>query len=162
MKNILSANHASRITHHASPGVELISLISALLFLGLSPTAHANVYATNLRLNGGITNFTLSPTGTVSISYLLNEAATAGVKIEINNGATSIRIINLTNGSPGTLRGTNVVVWDGKDGNSNAPSGGTYSISATPAAVGYNDWTQISDDANLGNYVWEPRGIAVN
>src|SRR3989442_15679660 len=105
MKNILSANHASRtrrvevrrrrVTHHASPGAELISLVIVLLFLGLSATAHANLYATNLRLNGGITNFTLSPTGTVSISYLLNEAATAGVKIEINNGATSVRTINL-------------------------------------------------------------------
>jgi len=131
------------------------------LGLALTPSAHANVYATNLRLNGGVTNVSLGNNG-ISLTYILNESASAGVKIEIKTGTNTVRTIGITNSSPGTLRGTNMVVWDGKDDSSNNVTSGTYSISVTAAATGYDDWTQISDDANPGNYVWDPRGIAVN
>jgi hypothetical protein len=39
---------------------------------------------------------------------------------------------------------------------------GNYSIWITAAASGYADWTQNTADTNSGNYVWIPRGIAVN
>jgi hypothetical protein len=133
----------------------------ALICLALAPDVRGNVYATNLRLNGAISNVNLGNNG-VSITYILNEAATGGVKLQVKAGTNTVRTIALTNGSPGTLRGTNLVVWDGKDDGSNAIPNGSYSISVTASAMGHNEWTQISDDQNAGNYVWDPRGIAIN
>jgi hypothetical protein len=123
----------------------------------------ANVYPTQVVLNGGYTNQSIAPGGNVTIGYTLNELASAGVTITIQStNRVTLRTIALTNGAAGTMRGTNRIVWDGKDDNgSNAPTG-SYSVSVTAAATGYGDWTQTSDDLNPGNYVYEPRGIAVN
>ncbi len=133
-----------------------------ILQLLLSNNLWANIYPTNLRFNGGTTNVQVGIFTNLNIAYILNEPASAGVTITINSGATILRTINLTNPSPGTLRGTNLVAWDGKDTNGISVGPGTYTISITAATTGYEDWTQISDDANPGNYVWEGRGIAVN
>src|SRR5205807_6312428 len=65
-------------------------------------------------------------------------------------------------GAPGTLRGTNVVVWNTTDDNSTPVSQGTYGIAITAAALGYSGWTQITLDEADGNAVWEGRGIAVD
>jgi hypothetical protein len=130
-----------------------------LLQVLLSSTGWANIYATNIRFNGGTTN--LGVPGLINIGYILNEPASR-VTITINSGATTVRTIALTNPSPGTLRGTNLVAWDGKDSNGTNVGAGTYTVSITAATDGYEDWTQISDDANPGNYVWEGRGIGVN
>jgi hypothetical protein len=132
-----------------------------LVHLLLSMNIWANVYPTNIRFNEGATNVTGSALTNVNISYILNEPAT-NVIITINSGAATVRTINLTNPSPGTLRGTNLVAWDGKDTNGVTVGNGNYTLSITAKTDGYEDWTQISDDANLGNYVWEGRGIAVN
>lgn len=121
----------------------------------------ANVYATNLRFNGGTTNVTVPAVTNISITYILNEDALRGVAINISSGATPLRTINLTNPSPGTLRGTNLVAWDGKDTNGVSVGPGTYTISITASTSGYEDWTKISTDAE-GNYVWEGQGIGVN
>src|SRR5262249_15966549 len=75
---------------------------------------------------------------------------------------TLVRTITLPGGGAGTFRGSNAVIWNGKDNASNAIASGTYSVNVTPAAFGYSDWTQISDDFSEGSYVYEPRGIAVN
>src|SRR5260221_13782550 len=83
----------------------------------LTNKVQANVYATNLRFNGGMTNVTVPAVTNINITYILNEDAVRGVTININSGATPLRTINLTNPNPGTLRGTNLVTWDGKDTN---------------------------------------------
>src|SRR5262249_52327718 len=84
------------------------------------------------------------------------------VTINITSGATIIQTITLTNPSPGTLKGTNLVVWDGTDLNGTNVGMGSYSVSITASTDGYNDWTRTSDDSDSVNYVWEARGIAVN
>jgi hypothetical protein len=133
-----------------------------LLCLGLASDARANVYATNIRLNNGTTNVALPFGGSVRISYILNEPATAGVAISVKSGSSLLRTITLTNGNAGTLRGTNAVVWDGEDSNGNTVSGATFSINITASSTGHGGWTQISDDTVPGAYVFEPTGIAVN
>jgi hypothetical protein len=135
-------------------------LVLAGLWLGSVATLRANVYATNIRLNGGTNNVAI--TGSVSISYILNEPATAGVRIDISSGTNIVRSLILSNGVPGTLLGSNSVSWDGKDGTGASVPLGTYSISITAAAAGYGGWTQISNDSNPNKYVYSPGGIAVN
>lgn len=135
-----------------------------LLIIALAPaTSRANVYATNIRLNGGLTNIAI-PAGTnLTISYTLNEPAILGVSININSGATTVRTISLANPGPGTLQGTNSVAWDGRNNSSNPVAGGVYSVSITAASSGYTNWTQTTSETNdFEFHVWEPRGIAVN
>ena len=156
--------------HHFSTNALVRSLIIRvglwiaflLLHALLTPCVRANVYATNVRLNGSTSNTFVVALTNLNINYILNEPATAGVTIKITSGATTIRTITLTHPNPGTLAGANAVVWDGKNDGGIAVEPGTYGISITASATGYEDWTQISDDGNLGNYVWEARGIAVN
>src|ERR1035437_1592220 len=124
------------------------------------PSARANVYATNIRLNGGTNNVSGASGGSVTISYLLNEDATAGVAIDIKSGAVTVRTISIAGGNPGATRGANSVIWDGKDNSSNNVPAGAYTVQITAAAAGYDDWTQISVD--LSNYVYRPTGMAVN
>jgi hypothetical protein len=141
----------------------LFNVLTLLTLLTLIPTrSQANVYATNIRFNGGLTNIVI-PAGTnVAITYSLNENATLGVTININAGATTVRTITLTSPGPGTLQGSNYVVWDGRN-NSSSLVGGLFSVSITAASSGYTNWTQTSPETNDFEYhVWEPRGIAVN
>jgi hypothetical protein len=143
----------------AFPANSFLSVLTFFTLLTLVPTrSQANVYATNIRLNGGLTNIVV-PAGTnVAITYSLNESATLGVIININSGATTVRTLTLTNPGPGTLQGSNYVVWDGRNNSSNIV-GGLFSVSITAASSGYTNWTQNSSETND---VWEPRGIAVN
>src|ERR1035438_8636312 len=97
----------------------------ALALTALAPSAHANVYATNIKINGGITNLSVQPGTNVSISYILNEPASAGVTVKVLSGATPVRTISIANG-PGATRGTNTVVWDGKDNGGNNVVVGNY------------------------------------
>jgi len=140
----------------------IASVCLAISLWGCSFPARANVYPTNLRLNGGTTNATLAYGGAAAIGYLLNEPATAGVAVHIKSGATTIRTLTLAGGGPGTARGTNSVTWNGRDNASNTVPAGAYTIHVTTAANGHGDWTQISNDLDPGRYVYEPRGIAVN
>lgn len=141
---------------------KLAALLLTLLPL-LPLRSHANVYATNVRLNGGVTNIVAAAVTNLGISYTLNEPATLGIAININSGATSVRTITLTNPGPGTLQGSNYVAWDGRNNASNSVPGGTYSVSLTAASSGYTNWTQTSSDNNNFEYrVWFPKGIAVN
>jgi len=133
----------------------LVTLLSSFL-----PKASANVYATNLRINGGTTNVSSPAGGNVTLSYILNEPASGGVVIAIKSGTNTVRTITFTNEAPGTLRGTNSIVWDGTNDAGQPVADGTYTFSVTAASVGYFDWTQISNDAS--NYVWQSRGIAVD
>jgi hypothetical protein len=139
-------------------------VVMLLTLLTLLPTrSHANVYATNIRLNGGLTNIVVPGVTNLGISYSLNEGETLGVTININSGAATVRTLTLTNPGPGTLQGSNYVIWDGRNDASNAVSGGVYSVSITAASSGYTNWTQTSSETNDVEYhIWQPRGIAVN
>src|SRR6266446_5334600 len=121
-----------------------LSAAAMLVFLLLVRSACANVYATNVRLNGGATNIVMATATNIDISYILNEAATAGVVININLGDATVRTINLTNPSPGTVLGTNIVAWDGKDDGGTDVGPGLYAVSITASANGYDEWTAIS------------------
>ncbi len=145
-----------------SSGKLCFSLLCAGLAAFCPWRARANVYATNLKLNGGTNDVALAQGSTVTLSYLLNEPATSGTAITIQNGATTVRTITVVAGQPGNLAGTNSVSWDGLDNSGRPVPGGAYSISVTAEATGFTNWTQTSSDTNAGNYVYQPRGIAVN
>jgi len=135
-------------------------LVAGSLLLGVS--SHANVYATNIRLNDTQTGDVNTTQGSsVSISYLLNDNATAGVTIKILSGTTAVRTINILTGA-GTVKGSNSVAWDGKNDSAQNVPAGSYSVSVTAAHSGYSDWTQISDDNAASSYCNRPRGIAIN
>ncbi|HSU55900.1 MAG TPA: hypothetical protein VLT36_17725, partial [Candidatus Dormibacteraeota bacterium] len=140
------------------------ALLFAILIAAFSSplAARANVYASNVRVNGGTTNVALAAGGTVTVSYTLNEPATLGVAIDFKIGASTVRSIIVTNGGPGALQGTNSVVWDGKDGGGSPVGGGTYTVNVTPAASGYTNWAQISSDSRTNNQITAPRGVSVN
>lgn len=143
--------------------VTVIAGVTVLLAtFSSAPSARANVYATNIKIAGQQTDTVTVPQGSpATITYILNEDATAGVTVKILSGSTVVRTISIPSGS-GTIKGSNSVVWDGKDGNGIIAPLGTYSLSITPAAVGYTNWTQISDDNAPSSYCWRPRGVAVN
>ena len=128
--------------------------------LVVMPAAHANVFASNLRLDGGITNVSAAPGELVEISYLLNEPASGGVTVEVLSGTTVTRKVVLPPNGPGALGGTNSVWWDLRDSSSNAVPGGEYRIRITAVAQGYTNWNQVSLDSDPNTYVYFGRGIS--
>jgi hypothetical protein len=124
--------------------------------------ARANVYATNLRVNHSINNASFAPGNSVEISYILNEPASDGVTIQLWSNTNVIKTFEISSDSSGALRGTNSVFWDGTDANGDPVVEGIYSVTINARSIGYDDWTQTTDDSNDGNFVFEPRGIAVN
>jgi hypothetical protein len=161
MTPLIHSNELFR-PHPVKQFVRPLGLLSILLLLSHEFSAKANVYATNVKINGGFTNVSLTTPGSVQISYILNEPASGGVTVRVLSGSNAVRTISLSAGAAGTLRGTNSIIWDGT-GNNFVPVGaGTYSVAITAAAVGYSSWTQITDDGTNGNNVWEGRGITVD
>lgn len=141
----------------------------ALFALAFCPAhrACANVYATNIRIQGSVSNTATGatvflPCNTVQISYLLNEPADAGVVVEILSGANVLWTKAIAGGSPVTLRGMNSLIWGGTNNSGISVPLTNDSVRITAASVGYGEWTQITDDFNAGNYAYQPRGIAVN
>ncbi len=126
------------------------------------PSARANVFASNVKINGGMTNISVAQGTSLSISYILNEPSSSGVTIKILSGANPVRTISIAAGGAGTLRGTNTVAWDGKNESSANVPPGSYTVSITAASAGYSGWTITTDDNNEGNYSWYPMGIAVD
>lgn len=153
-------NNISGLRLHSLRDGATATFLAFLLIELTAGVVRANVYPTNVRLNGSSSNVVAG--ANLTISYRLNEAASAGVTIAINSNITTLRTISLAGGGPGTARGTNSVVWDGKDNSSNNVAPGNYSVHVTAAADGHPDWTQISNDGEEGNYVYWPVGIAVN
>jgi hypothetical protein len=141
---------------------------ATLLLLVLSllpPSARANVYATNIKLNGGTANLNVSPGAGVTISYILNEPASLGVTVNILSTSNVVRSLVFAPNTPGARLGTNAVVWDGKDAGSNNVATGTYSVSIAARASGYTNWTQLTTDSVDGprsTWVNLGRGIAVD
>jgi hypothetical protein len=134
----------------------------ALILKGLTFSAQANVYASNVQLNGGATNLTVPPGTAVTVSYILNEPASLGVTLNVESGTTVIRTLRLAAGNPGTLAGSNSIEWDGLDSSSNQVPTGTYSFTITAHSSGYAAWTQITDDNNPANSFGDAHGIAVD
>jgi hypothetical protein len=141
----------------------IVAVIAILLGFSFLPTsARANVYATNVRLDGGTTNLSVASGESVAISYVLNEPASLGVTVNITATNGLIRSLFFPPGQNGAARGLNQVVWDGKDSGASNPGGGTYSVSITAASSGYLDWTHISVNPYTPWEVWDGRGIAVD
>lgn len=141
----------------------LTGLALALALATTSPTAHANVYATNIKINGTLTGAAPVFEGSgATITYILNEPASLGLAIQIYSGATLVRTIAIAGGSVGTIRGLNSVVWDGKDDSDAVVGPGNYTVSITAGSNGYLEWTQINDPADPGYTVYWPSGIVVD
>jgi hypothetical protein len=134
-----------------------IALVVLLLFCWCAGSARANVYATDIRLNGSFKPAILLPGSNLTISYILNDTATGGVWVQIYSGTNVIETLASTNGDAGTNAGSNTAMWD--DVTNLAE--GVYSVSITAMSVGYDSWTNITDDGPDFS-VDVPRGITVN
>jgi hypothetical protein len=119
------------------------------------------VYATDIRLNGSQNAGVIVPGAQMAISYILNDNASAGVSVRIGSGTNAVNTITAPAGSVGTQVGLNFVNWGGtNDSGANVPPG-VYTVSITAASLGYDDWTNITDDGT--NFLAPgPRGIDVN
>jgi hypothetical protein len=124
----------------------------------LSPfSGRANVYATDIKVNGGFQTITNAGAASVTITYRLNQPATLGVTVAIWQGTSQIATI-----AGGTAMGLNTVVW-GLTNNSGSTVGvAAYSVSVSAAASGFPLWQQISVDTNSGMPAFYPLGIAVD
>jgi hypothetical protein len=110
---------------------------AAVLAVALSagPRARANVFASNVKLNGNLSSVTNSSGTPVTISFILNEPASLGTTIKVLSGVTVVDTISVASGNSGTLRGTNAVVWGGTNSLGQNVGGGTYSVSISPAST---------------------------
>ena len=141
----------------------LLALAIALALAALTGSAHANVYATNIKVNGSTNSPTVFPGNDVSHQLHPERACfRRSDDPDLSSGSTVVRSMAVAAGNPGTLRGANTVTWNGRDNAGNPVAGGDYSCSITAAATGYAVWTQTTSDTNPGNQVWEPWGLAVN
>ena len=134
-------------------------LVVALLLLCGCLSGRANVYATNIKLNGSTNNAAIAPAemaGAVRISYILNEPAT-NVFLQIYSGATVVWADNLA----GTNAGSNSMVWGGTNLAGKTVAAGAYQISITASSAGYPAWTNITDDSASFHVLWAS-GISVN
>src|SRR5438045_298423 len=100
---------------HSPYALAIGTLTLALSCLVCARPAQANVYATNIKLNGSLSSVNVSAGTTVNISYILNEAASLGATIKILSGSIVVRTITVAGGNPGASRGANSVAWDGKN-----------------------------------------------
>ena len=138
---------------------KFLVLVSAAVLV--APIARGNIYVTDLRLNG-VESLSIGVGTDVNITYVLNEPATLGVTINIVSGTNLVRTISAAPGAQGALLGRNLLVWNGDNSSGFPALSGQYTVSVTAAANGFTNWTQISQDTNAGNYVFDPRGLAVN
>jgi hypothetical protein len=140
-------------------------LLASLAILATSaPSARANVYASNIKLNGVLSGSASVGVGSgATITYILNDAATAGVSVKILLAGVAVRTINIAAGNPGTTRGLNTVNWDGNNDVAVPVPPGTYSVSVNAGHNGYSHWTPITHDTDPGNSAahW-PDGLAVD
>lgn len=146
---------------NSRPGMKLschsqIALVGLLFCLCALPVK-ANVYATDIRLNGSLQPVIILPGGNLTISYILNDTASGGVWVWIYYGTNLVKTLASTNGTAATNTGLNSAVWNGPTN----LAAGVYTVSITAASAGYATWTNITDDGpNFSVAV--PRGISVN
>ncbi|MGP8200708.1 MAG: hypothetical protein ACLQU4_14525 [Limisphaerales bacterium] len=132
-------------------------LALALAFISSTLTARANVYATDIKLNGSQNAAVIVPGDNLTVSYILNDTATGGVWVRIYGGTNLVQTLSSADAEAGTTAGLNTAIW------SNTPdlSQGVYTVSITAASAGYPTWTNITDDGP-DFYVNLPTGVAVN
>jgi hypothetical protein len=127
------------------------SLALALALISSATTARANVYATDIQINGSLTSARAGTGSSITITYRLNQTADRGVMVNILQGATVVAAI-----AGGTNMGLNSVSMS-----SSKLGVGTYSVSITAAATGFPVWTKTSLDST-NNVAVYPEGIAVD
>ncbi|HWD20069.1 MAG TPA: hypothetical protein VHB20_12405 [Verrucomicrobiae bacterium] len=133
--------------------------LSLLVFGPIS--TYANVYATDIHLDGSLTNGWVAPGYPVRINYILNEPATGGVVARICAGSNVLRTFTAAGGQPGALAGVNEIFWDGRNSNGVSVAEGLYAVQISASSLGYADWTNITDDSSAFE-VDNPRGLDVN
>ena len=122
------------------PMLKIVVVASA--FAVLTSTVRANVYATDIQINGTLTGTVSTiptPVSPATITYHLNEAATAGCTVNILRGSTTVATI-----AGGTNQGLNAVRWGGTNNSGGVAGIGTFSVSITTAATGFPTWQQTS------------------
>jgi len=141
----------------------LSSWIFLLTTIASAPNALANIYATNIRINGGTTNVAASPGDAIRITFVLNEPASLGTTVQVHSGASTVTTLFFPAETQGALRGLNEIIWDGLGPTGQPIAGGTYSVAVVPATSGYTNWTQItSDTGDPYTRAYGGRGIAVD
>jgi hypothetical protein len=134
---------------------------AVLGLLSFVPSVQANVYATNIKLNGSSTGASVPSGSAVSISYILNEPASS-ITVNILSGTTVVRSLTSTN-TDNTSRGFNNISWNGLDNSGQKVPLGNYGVTITAASTGYTNWTQITSDlADTNTCVLGGQGIAVD
>ncbi|MCC6484502.1 MAG: PEP-CTERM sorting domain-containing protein [Armatimonadetes bacterium] len=131
------------------------AVASALLVLPAS--VFANVYPTNLTQSSSSLNTYFAQT--VNLGYLLNQAADAGVTVDILNSSNAV-VKTFALGAQS--QGVQTLSWDGTDSSNNPVPAGDYSFRVTTSALGCGGWTQISNDGNVNLQFNSPRGVSVN
>ncbi|MGD0815095.1 MAG: hypothetical protein ABSA83_15960 [Verrucomicrobiota bacterium] len=133
------------------------SLALVLVFVSSALTACANVYATDIKLNGSLDAAVIVPGDVLTVSYILNDTASGGVWVRIYSGTNLVQTLSSAEEEAGTNSGLNTAIW------SNTPdmAQGVYTVSITAASTGYSTWTNITDDGP-NFFVNFPSGIAVN
>ena len=135
-------------------------LVALFLMLSFCPSTRANVYATDIQINGSLQAGVVVPGAPVTISYILNDTASR-VSVQIYSGTNIAKTFSSSNGAAGTNAGFNAVAWNGTNDHGAAAAAGVYNVRITAAADGYDTWTNISDDGT--NFqVFYPTSITVN
>jgi hypothetical protein len=145
----LAAEHMALILVRSVKAFRLFWLIAGTLLSAIN--ARANVYATDIQVNGSLGTISNAGATPLTISYRLNQAATLGVTVSIWQGVTNVAAI-----AGGTALGLNSVVWSVTNNSGSNVALGTYSLSVTAAATGFADWEQISVDSNPGMPAFDP------
>ncbi len=135
--------------------------VGLLLFLFCNNSVHANVYATDIRMNGSLNAGVTVPGAPVAISYILNDDADAGVSLRIMAGTNVIDTFTIPGGSRGSHVGLNSILWGGTNESGLRVEPEIYTVSISAASLGYDDWTTLTDDST-NFFVPGPRGIDVN
>ncbi len=127
---------------HKKPLLGLIGLLAAGM-VGQAAPAWANVYASGL-----------NKTGDKTLSYVLNENASAGVSVQVwETGGGVVYSENLGSQNKGAHSWT----WNGTGGK----GGKSYTVKVVASSSGYSAWTKTSTDGGLTNF-FAPKGVAVN
>ncbi len=133
------------------------SLALALVFISSTITVRANVYASDIKLNGSHKAAVILPGDSLTISYILNDTATGGVWVRIYSGTNLIQTLASADEKVGTNAGLNSAIW----ADVTNLDQGAYTVNITAASVGYATWTNITDDGP-NFFVTVPTGVSVN
>src|SRR6266853_1307215 len=148
-------------SEHYVRGISIPALLAAVGLLTVVSSVHANIYATNIKLNGNSTTSSVTSGSSVAISYILNEPA-ATVTVNLLSGTAIVRSL-VSSSATNTARGLNTIFWDGKSSSGQNVAVGSYSVSITATSIGHTNWAQITSDLDDTNsYVIGGQGIAVD